>query len=60
MDEPLEVKPPFDMSMYLLDLVSTNIDFAELELRWVLGSPPVPNVFSVMWVDNFIPHFYNI
>lgn len=36
------------------------IDFPELRLTW-LGNPiPVDEFFSILWADNYIPHFYNI
>ena len=55
-----DTKPPFYMSAYLLDMTLARIDFPSLKLSWADASRPIQELFSMLWVDNYIPHFYNI
>ena len=36
------------------------IDFPDLRLNWVDSSSPIQELFSMLWADNYIPHFYSI
>lgn len=60
MDAPAESKPPFYMSTYLLDMTLAKIDFPSLKLNWADGAKPIQELFSMLWADNYIPHFYKI
>lgn len=59
-EAPSEAKPPFFMSAYLLDMVMAQINFPDISLNWVSNSIPVHELFSMLWADNYIPHFYTI
>lgn len=60
LEAPEGAKPPFYMSTYLSDMVLAMIEFPELKLKWGSTPTPVHELFSMLWVDNYIPHFYTI
>jgi len=60
LEAPEAAKPPFFMAAYLLDMVMAQVDFPDISMRWVSNSVPVHEFFSLLWVDNYIPHFYTI
>ena len=60
LEEPKGAKPSFYMSAYLLDMVCAMIEFPELKLKWGITPTPIHELFSMLWVDNYIPHFYAI
>lgn len=53
-------KPSFYLSAYLLDIVLAMIDFPDMRLNWVSNPTPIHELFSILWAENYIPHFYNI
>ena len=60
LEAPAESKPPFFMSAYLLDMTLAKIDFLVLRLNWADSTRPIQELFSMLWADNYIPHFYKI
>lgn len=60
LEVPEGAKPLFFMSAYLLDMVCAMIEFLELKMKWGGTPTPVCELFSMLWVENYIPHFYTI
>ena len=60
MEAPPESKPPFYMSAYLLDMTLAKINFPSLKLNCDDETRPIQELFSMLWADNYIPHFYKI
>lgn len=60
MEAAPDSKPPFYMSAYLLDMTLEKIDFPSLKLNWADEARPIQELFLMLWVDNYIPHFYHI
>lgn len=59
-EAPEEAKPPFYMSAYLLDMAIAQINFPDVGLNWVSNPIPIHELFSILWADHYIPHFYTI